>query len=123
MTRKPPSPTPRPVRDLAGDALAELLRDQPMSPQKLDFAWKAAVGPALARATAVSLDGRVLRVEVAGPLWGSEIERAADGVLARLARVLGPGAVTALDVRGGVPARPRRPPVRQPPAGRPRKKG
>ena len=40
----------------ATGALATLLRDQPLSPGKVSFAWSAAVGDTVARVTTVTLD-------------------------------------------------------------------
>ena len=37
----------RPLNSAIPGALAELLRDAPLSPGKVSFAWRAAVGPAL----------------------------------------------------------------------------
>ena len=99
MARLPPALTPRPLRDILPDAVAESLRDQPMSQAKLEFAWRTAAGAAVARLSTVTLDGTTLRVEVPGPLWAVEIERARDGLLQKLARVLGPGIVERLVVR------------------------
>lgn len=101
---------PRPLRDILSDALTDAVRDQPMSQAKLEFAWRASVGPALARASRVSLEGNVLRVDTPGPLWAVEIERARQDLLVRLARLLGPGVVARLAVHapGAPPGGPRR---------------
>ena len=44
-------------------ALRSLLRETPLSPGKVRFAWTAVVGPALERVTAVRLEGDTLLVE------------------------------------------------------------
>jgi hypothetical protein len=91
-----------PLQDVVAAALARLLAGAPLSPGKLDFAWRAVVGPAMARATRVTLDGRrTLRVEVAGAAWQSELERALPVVRARLEALLGSGAVAAIEIRPG----------------------
>ncbi len=113
MARLPPALTPRPLRDILPDAVAETLRDQPMSQAKLEFAWRAAAGAAVARLSTVTLDGTALRVEVPGPLWAVEIERARDAVLQKLARVLGPGTVDRLVVRAPAGEAPRKRPARR----------
>lgn len=116
MPRRPPAAVPRPLREVVTDALADLLADQPASPHKLAFAWRAAVGPALARATSVTLEGTTLVVEVAGPLWAPEVQRAVPELLGRLERLLGAGVVRAIAVKAPGSATPRR----RPPARRPR---
>jgi predicted nucleic acid-binding Zn ribbon protein len=59
-----------PVHSLMPDLLVELLRRQPLSPAKVAFAWRTAVGPALDRATHVSLrDDGVLEVVASDTHW------------------------------------------------------
>ena len=86
-----------------GDALpavlAELLRGGPLSPAKLEFAWKAVVGPALERVTTPRLEGRVVVVDAASPQWAREVTRSKDVILGRLRALLGESAVARLDVR------------------------
>lgn len=117
------SPRFRPVRDALSEGLAQLIGDQPMSQAKLDFAWRTAVGAALARVTRVELaPDRTLKVGVAGPLWRIELQRAVPEVLPRLTTLLGNGAVTRIeleqDADAPTPATrrtgPRRPPGRLP---------
>jgi predicted nucleic acid-binding Zn ribbon protein len=80
-------------------AVASLVRDVPLSPGKLAFAWRAAVGPAIDRATSVSLAGDgVLEVRVADQHWRREVKRSAPLVLDRLAAMLGPSTVTRLEI-------------------------
>jgi hypothetical protein len=80
----------RPVTELVSDALARLLRDQPLTDAKVRFAWRMAAGAAIARATSVTLDGRgTLHVSVSSQHWRAELERAAPNLRARLARLLG----------------------------------
>jgi predicted nucleic acid-binding Zn ribbon protein len=80
-------------------ALALLLRDTPLSDGKVVFAWKAAVGPAFERATAVKLEGTVLIVEVGSVQWARELKRSTGVILTRLQTLLGDDAVTAIKVR------------------------
>ena len=77
----------------------ELLRTAPLSDGKVTFAWKAAVGPALERATAVKLDGATLIVETTGPQWTREIKRSTGVILTRLKTLLGEQTVQSIDVR------------------------
>jgi Dna[CI] antecedent DciA-like protein len=80
-------------------ALVSLLRDAPLSPGKVNFAWRTAVGPAIDRVTAVRLEQPVLLVDVSGAQWSREIHRSSPIVLRRLEALLGPGIVERLEVR------------------------
>ena len=80
-------------------ALADLLRSAPLSPGKVDFAWKAAVGVTLQRATAVRLESHVLLVDTTSLQWAHEIMRSSPIILRRLESFLGPGTVTSIEVR------------------------
>jgi predicted nucleic acid-binding Zn ribbon protein len=79
--------------------LTELLRDAPLSPGKVEFAWNAAVGHALGRATRVRLEGGVLLVEADTAQWGREVMRSSPIILRRLQRLLGPEVVRAVQLR------------------------
>lgn len=72
------------------DVLSDIIRRQPLTPAKVDFAWRAAVGAGIARVSAVRLgrDG-TLRVRVPSAGWKQEIEAGGDVIRARLARLLG----------------------------------
>ena len=89
----------RPIVHAVPGALVELLRGAPLSPGKVGFAWRAAVGPAVDRVTAVKLDGRVLVVEASGPQWTREVTRSADLILTRLQTLLGKDTITSITVR------------------------
>jgi hypothetical protein len=80
-------------------ALVELLRSSPMSAGKAQFAWQAAVGPAVDRATAVRLEGDLLIVDTQSAQWAHEIKRSTGVILARLQQLLGPNVVNAIAVR------------------------
>jgi hypothetical protein len=88
-----------PVRNCVPDVLAEVLQRQPLSPAKVAFAWRTAVGPAVERATRVTLsaDG-TLEVVAVDAHWQREVERSARLVGARLERLLGPGLVRRVSV-------------------------
>jgi hypothetical protein len=79
------------VQQVLPDTLSEIIRRQPLSPAKVDFAWRTAVGPGVARVSKVYLgqDG-TLRVRVTDKRWQQEIDRARDLIVARLERLLGP---------------------------------
>lgn len=86
-------------------AVADLLRTMPLSEGKVAFAWRAAVGHSLARASSVHLSrSSVLNVEVANVNWRREIERSKRVILVRLASLLGSGIVTAMSIRVRPPA-------------------
>jgi hypothetical protein len=80
-------------------ALSELLRNAPLSPGKVEFAWKAAVGGALERATEVKLEDGILLVEATSRQWGREVMRSSPVILRRLQRLLGPDVVRAIRLR------------------------
>ena len=80
------------------DALATVLRKAPLSPEKIAFAWRTAVGPSVDRATSVDLEGTTLRVHAKDAQWRREIEHSAGLIRARLDALLGPGIVRSLDV-------------------------
>ena len=82
-----------PLQNVASGVLADIIRRQPASRERTAFAWTVAVGPALARAAAVSLDNTTLRVTPRDARWAREIERARPAILARLQALLGSDAV------------------------------
>jgi predicted nucleic acid-binding Zn ribbon protein len=89
-----------PLHDAVSGALAEVMAKAPLSDGKIRFAWRAAVGPALDRASAVRLLSKgVLSIDVATEPWRRELERSRQIVLKRLAELLGVNVVRRLDVR------------------------
>ena len=110
------------LQRFASSAVGTLVKAQPLSPGKVRFAWWSVVGDAIHRASSISLDtDGTLHVEVTGPLWRPEIERASPMILGRLASLLGPGIARRIVVRvaGERPARvPRRAPLAATLAGR-----
>ena len=89
----------RPLNSALPGALSELLKDAPLSPGKVSFAWRAAVGSAFERETAVRLEGGTLIVDAASAQWAREVRRMSSVILKRLQTLLGPDAVTAISVR------------------------
>jgi hypothetical protein len=78
------------------NVLAEVIRKAPLCPEKIAFAWREAVGPAIARVSTVHRDEHgVLHVTVESA-WTREIHRSSPLILRRLERLLGPGVVTAI---------------------------
>ena len=89
-----------PAGRYATGALGALLRDQPLSPGKVSLAWRAAVGPAVHRATTVDIDPEgTLSVSAADRQWARELHRCRPLVAARLDRLLGDGVVTRIEIR------------------------
>jgi predicted nucleic acid-binding Zn ribbon protein len=89
----------RPIQQVLPGALVEIMRAAPLSAGKVDLAWRAAVGSAVERVTAVRLEGRVLLVEAASPAWAREVLRASPVILARLQTLLGKDTIASLTVR------------------------
>jgi predicted nucleic acid-binding Zn ribbon protein len=88
-----------PIAQIVPSALLRLLQDTPISNGKAGFAWRAAVGPAVGRATHVKLEGRVLVVDTASAQWSREVMRSSPVILARLRELLGAQAVERIEVR------------------------
>jgi predicted nucleic acid-binding Zn ribbon protein len=80
--------------------LAEVIRKAPLCPEKVDFAWRAAVGASVARVTQVRLaDDGVLYVMATDAQWSREVKRSSRLILTRLATLLGPGVANKIHVR------------------------
>lgn len=79
-------------------ALAVVLRKAPLTPEKIAFAWRTAVGPSVDRVTTIALRGRVLHVRAKDAAWQREVERSAGLIRSRLAVLLGDDVVRGLDV-------------------------
>jgi len=89
----------RPLQHAIPGALLTLLRDTPLSDGKVGFAWRAAVGPAVQRATHVKLEGKVLLVDTTSAEWTREVSRSSPVILRRLQELLGADAVARIEVR------------------------
>jgi predicted nucleic acid-binding Zn ribbon protein len=99
----------RQIGEALPGAVAALLRDTPMSPGKMDFAWRTAVGTAFGKVTSVRLDGSVLFVDAATTHWAREVGRSSPVILRRLRALLGDGVVNSLTVRSRQADKPREP--------------
>ena len=77
------------LQSFAPAVLAEIIRRQPQSKERTEFAWSVAVGPALARVTTVELRNRNMIVCARDVQWARELERARDTILPRLQMLLG----------------------------------
>lgn len=87
-------------------ALRLALAQQPTSTGKVLFAWALVAGPALSRSAAASWRDGVLHLDPKSDAWRRELLHARPALLARLAALLGPDVVRALQIGGG--ARPER---------------
>lgn len=87
-----------PLAQVIPGALEAALRRAPLTPDKVAFAWRVAVGPAVDRATRVELRESVLYVRAKDPAWRREVERSAALIRTRLQRLLGADSVRSVDV-------------------------
>jgi hypothetical protein len=91
----------RPLRDVLPGVLNSIIRRAPRSAEKAAFAWTVAVGPAISRASQVSLgESGTLIVRFDDRHWKKEVERSLQVVTARLNDLLGPGTVTRITLIG-----------------------
>ena len=88
-----------PVQSFSSGVLAEIVRRQPPSKERTNFAWQLAVGQALARATTVELRDGVLTVRAVDRRWIQEIDRAKASVLTKMQNILGSDQVTRIVTR------------------------
>ena len=82
-----------PVQTILPEVMAEVLRKTTLCPEKVAFAWRASVGPAINKVTTVELRGRVLHVRTKDASWQREVERSIGIVRSRLEALLGHGVV------------------------------
>lgn len=80
------------------DALAQVLRKAPLNDEKVAFAWRSSVGPAIDRGTTVSLREGVLQVTAREAAWGREVRRSEALIRARLDALLGLGVVRTIAI-------------------------
>jgi len=79
--------------------LADVLRRAPLTPEKVAFAWRTAVGAAVDRASGVELRGSTLVVAVKSDEWRHEISRSLGLIRSRLNLVLGDGVVARIELQ------------------------
>lgn len=89
----------KPLTHAIPGALIDLLSGTPLSPGKVEFAWKAAVGPALEKTTFVRLEGTRLLVDATSKQWAREITRSSGLILSRLQALLGKQTITEITIR------------------------
>ncbi len=91
------------AQELLPGILLRLARDKGDA-QSLQPVWAACVGEVSARNSRVLyLEGRTLIIEVPSPRWSQALQAEAAGILERLARSLGEGAVDRLVFRAVEP--------------------
>jgi predicted nucleic acid-binding Zn ribbon protein len=79
-----------PASRLLSRVLPPLLARAPLTPEKVEFAWRTVVGPAMARATRVQLlESGTLLVRVDDANWRREVEGAFPVILPRVRTLLG----------------------------------
>ena len=74
--------------------VAEVIRKAPLTDEKVAFAWRLAVGPAVAKATRVRLDSEgTLFVTAESSAWTDSVRGSVGMIRSRLAHYLGDSAV------------------------------
>jgi hypothetical protein len=74
--------------------VAEVIRRAPLTDEKVTFAWRLAVGPAVDKATRVRLDADgTLHVSAETPAWLDGVKQSIGLIRSRLAHYLGEHAV------------------------------
>ena len=89
-----------PVQQVMPGVLTEILRKAPLTPEKVAFAWRSAVGPAVDKATTVDLRNGVVHVKARDASWQREVERSAGLIRSRLVALLG-NVVRSIEVTRG----------------------
>ena len=87
-----------PVHEVMPHALAAVLRKAPLTPEKVAFAWRTTVGPALDRVTSIELRGSVLHVQARDAAWQREVERSSFLIRNRMCALLGDDVVRGINV-------------------------
>jgi predicted nucleic acid-binding Zn ribbon protein len=89
----------KPLAHAVPGGLRQLLHNAPLSDGKVAFAWRAAVGAAFDRASAVKLEQGTLIVETSSAQWARELRRSQSMILPRLQAMLGEDNITRIIVR------------------------
>ena len=88
-----------PAHRIVPSILAQVIRPAPLCPEKVDFAWRTSVGPAVSRATRVHLDDHgTLRITAQDPQWRREVERSLGLIRSRLEALLGPDVIQRVEI-------------------------
>jgi hypothetical protein len=79
--------------------VADVIRKAPLTDEKVAFAWRLAVGPAVGKATTVRLASNgTLYVKAEAPAWNDAIGKSLGIIRSRLAHYLGDTAVKSIDL-------------------------
>jgi hypothetical protein len=79
--------------------LADVIRKAPLTDEKVAFAWRLAVGPAVDKATTVRLaPNGTLYVKAEAQAWNDAIGKSLGLIRSRLAHFLGETAVQRIDL-------------------------
>ena len=87
-----------PIQQFSSGVLAEIIRRQLPSPERANFAWQIAVGPAISRTTTIDLVDGVILVTARDAHWARAVARGATTILPRMQHLLGAQAISALKV-------------------------
>jgi hypothetical protein len=87
-----------PANKVMPQIVGDIIRKAPLTDEKVAFAWRLAVGPALSKATTARLaaDG-TLYVTVESQAWADSIRASVGLIRQRLAHFLGDGAVKRIE--------------------------
>ncbi|HEU4934982.1 MAG TPA: DciA family protein [Vicinamibacterales bacterium] len=88
-----------PLQSFSAGVLAEIVRRQPASKERTNFAWQLAVGQPVARVTTVELRDGVLTVSAVDRRWIREIERSRDSVTKKMQQILGADQIKRIDTK------------------------
>ena len=78
--------------------MASVVRKAPLTPEKVAFAWRMAVGARVDGATQIELRNGTLHVRATQAGWLSEIEHSAAIIRSRMEVLLGPGVLRFIKV-------------------------
>jgi len=79
--------------------LADVIRKAPLTDEKVQFAWRLAVGPAVDKATTVRLAANgTLYVKAEAPAWNDAIGKSLGIIRSRLAHFLGETTINRIDL-------------------------
>jgi hypothetical protein len=88
-----------PAHRIIPSILAQVIRPAPLCQEKVEFAWRASVGPAVCRATRVRIDERgVLVITAQDAQWEREVGRSLGLIRSRLEALLGPDAFIHVEI-------------------------
>ena len=87
-----------PVQQVMPRAVEAVLRRAPLTREKVAFAWRVTVGPAIDRATTVELRDGILHVRAKDRSWQREVKRSSALIRARLVTLLGDREVRRIEV-------------------------